>query len=129
LTSFTFLYALVSYKVFRKTRRLELTSKAKMTVSCAILTFRKGSKMKQPVLKSEAVLSGKGQVTLPQEVRQRLGLKQGDRIEFVLEGELTVLRPARKDANPFEAYAGALGNFETKEDINQWVATLRDEQD
>jgi antitoxin PrlF len=100
-----------------------------MTVSCAILTFRKGSKMKQPVLKSEAVLSGKGQVTLPQEVRQRLGLKQGDRIEFVLEGELTMLRPARKDINPFEAYAGVLGNFETKEDINQWVATLRDEQD
>jgi antitoxin PrlF len=85
--------------------------------------------MKQTLTKSEAVLSSKGQVTLPQEVRRRLGLKQGDRVEFALEGELTVLRPARKDTNPFEAYAGALEGFETKEDINQWVATLRDEED
>jgi len=33
-----------------------------------------------------SVISSKGQVTVPQEIRIRLGLKEGDRIEFVVEG-------------------------------------------
>jgi antitoxin PrlF len=83
--------------------------------------------MRQQPIKSEAVLSSKGQITLPQEVRQRLGLKQGDRVEFVLEEGVTVLRPARKVTNPFEAYAGALRSFKDKAEINSWVANLRDD--
>lgn len=32
-------------------------------------------------------ISSKGQITVPVEVRRRLGVKQGDRVEFVVEGQ------------------------------------------
>jgi antitoxin PrlF len=53
-----------------------------------------------------ATLTTKGQLTLPAEVRKRLNLKSGDRIDFVFEpgGEL-VLRTGRK---PFERLRGML---------------------
>ena len=75
-----------------------------------------------------STISSKGQVTIPQEVRLRLGLQEGDRVEFVVEGERTLIRPARQVHNPFERYAGALGTFPGgAEEINAWVAELRDE--
>ena len=73
-------------------------------------------------------ISSKGQVTIPQEVRLRLGLQEGDRVEFVVEGERTLIRPARQIHNPFERYIGALGTFPGGvAEINSWVAELRDE--
>ncbi len=77
-------------------------------------------------MKNTATLTSKGQVTIPQEVRQRLGLKQGDQIAFEVEDGRTVLKPYRGEDNPFAAYAGALGSFETKEDISAWLSDLRD---
>jgi antitoxin PrlF len=74
-----------------------------------------------------ATMTSKGQVTIPQEVRQRLGLRQGDRIEFVIEGGRTILRPARASDNPFEAYAGILAGFEDTNEVNAWIRELRDE--
>lgn len=74
-----------------------------------------------------STLSSKGQVTIPQEIRMRLGLKEGDRVEFASQGDLTVIRPARTMANPFKAYAGALGTFAGGADeINAWVHDLRE---
>lgn len=78
-------------------------------------------------MSSSSTLSSKGQVTIPQEIRLRLGLKEGDRVEFVNEGGHTVIRPARTVANPFQAYAGALGTFgEGADEINAWVHELRE---
>ena len=64
---------------------------------------------------------------MPQEVRIRLGLKQGDRVEFVVEGGNTVIRPVRAAQNPFEAYAGALeGAFPNGvREVNAWVDEMR----
>ena len=76
-----------------------------------------------------SVLSTKGQITVPQEVRVRLGLKEGDRVEFVTEGEKTIIRPARTSKNPFDAYVGALGGFKNKEEINAWLRDLRGHED
>jgi AbrB family looped-hinge helix DNA binding protein len=39
-------------------------------------------------------MTTKGQVTIPKAVRQQLGLRQGMRVAFVLEGDHAVLRPA-----------------------------------
>lgn len=39
-------------------------------------------------------LTTKGQVTIPKAVRQQLGLRQGMRVAFVVEGDHAVLRPA-----------------------------------
>ena len=74
-----------------------------------------------------SVISSKGQVTVPQEIRIRLGLKEGDRVEFVVEGGNTIIRPVRSAENPFEAYAGALeGAFpDGVREINAWVDEMR----
>ena len=74
-----------------------------------------------------STLSSKGQITLPLEVRHRLGLKQGDRVEFVFEEGRTIVRPAKLEPNPFERYLGALPAFSTREEINAWVRDLRDD--
>jgi AbrB family looped-hinge helix DNA binding protein len=39
-------------------------------------------------------MTSKGQVTIPKSVRQQLGLRQGMRVAFVVEGDHAVLRPA-----------------------------------
>lgn len=39
-------------------------------------------------------MTSKGRVTIPKTIRQRLGLKQGTRVAFVVEGDHAVLRPA-----------------------------------
>ncbi len=73
-----------------------------------------------------STISSKGQVTVPIEVRHRLGLKEGDRVEFVFEDGRTVLRPGRPKANPFNAYLGVLPAFASREEINTWIGDLRD---
>lgn len=70
-------------------------------------------------------VSSKGQVTIPQEIRRRLGLRAGDRVEFVVEGGDTILRPARARANPFDEYIGILPAFKSIDEINAWVRELR----
>jgi AbrB family looped-hinge helix DNA binding protein len=75
---------------------------------------------------ASSTISSKGQITVPVEIRTRLGLRPGDRVEFVVEGERTVLRPARAEGNPFERYVGALPAFKNKKQINDWVTALRD---
>jgi AbrB family looped-hinge helix DNA binding protein len=76
-----------------------------------------------------SVVSSKGQVTVPQEIRTRLGLREGDRLEFIIEGDRTIIRPARNLTNPFEAYIGALDTFPGgAAEINAWIAELRQEE-
>jgi antitoxin PrlF len=74
-----------------------------------------------------SAISSKGQVTVPQEIRIRLGLKEGDRVEFVVENGNTIIRPARAAENPFEAYDGVLaGAFRGGvREINRWVDEMR----
>jgi AbrB family looped-hinge helix DNA binding protein len=55
-----------------------------------------------------ATITSKGQVTIPIEVRKRLGLSEGDRIEFLAADGETVIRPARRHDNPFAKYRGVL---------------------
>ena len=76
-----------------------------------------------------STISSKGQITVPAEIRRRLGLKEGDRVEFVDDEGQTILRPARSSENPFEKYIGRLPAFESIREINQWVAEIRDESE
>jgi AbrB family looped-hinge helix DNA binding protein len=70
-------------------------------------------------------ISSKGQVTVPIEVRRRLGLKEGDRLEFVFEDGRTFLRPGRSEVNPFLAYVGILPVFSSREELLAWHRDLR----
>jgi antitoxin PrlF len=75
-----------------------------------------------------STISSKGQITVPLEIRRRLGLKEGDRVEFVVENDRTIMRPVQPPENPFEKYAGALPAFRSKDEVNTWVRNLRDEE-
>jgi antitoxin PrlF len=44
---------------------------------------------------ARAKLTSKGQITIPKQVRERLNLRTGDRVEFTVEGDRVLLRPAR----------------------------------
>lgn len=74
-----------------------------------------------------STISSKGQITVPAEVRKRLGLKPGDRVEFDLEDNRTTLRRARGPKNPFLKYVGALPAFSSVREINAWQRSLRAE--
>lgn len=52
-----------------------------------------------------SVITRKGQLTVPRAVREALGLKQGDRVMFVVEGDTARLRPT---ASVVARTAGAL---------------------
>lgn len=43
----------------------------------------------------ESTMTQKGQVTIPQAIRKRLGLRPRDRVEFAVVGDNVVIRPAR----------------------------------
>jgi antitoxin PrlF len=75
-----------------------------------------------------STISSKGQITVPLEIRNRLGLKKGDRVEFVVDNGRTTIRPARVPENPFVKYVGALSAFSSVHEANAWVRMLRDEE-
>ena len=72
-----------------------------------------------------STIRSKGRLTLPIEVRQRLGLKGGDKLEFAFEDGETVVRHVRAEDNPFTAYLGALPAFSSREEIIQFNRNLR----
>lgn len=49
-------------------------------------------------------VTSKGQVTIPKALRQRLGIRQGSRIEFSLEGDHVVMRV--RSSPPTEPVSG-----------------------
>ena len=77
-----------------------------------------------------STVSSKGQLTVPQEIRKRLGIEPGDRVEFVPEEGRTVIRPARSEANPFEKYIGIADPFPGGEEgIKAWIDDMRSDKD
>jgi AbrB family looped-hinge helix DNA binding protein len=71
-------------------------------------------------MQAEAVISSKGQVTLPAAMRAKLGLKSGSRIHFELRGQELVIKPEL----PMSAYRGILkgydlGNIEPEKEADR----------
>lgn len=60
--------------------------------------------MQADLVVSEAVVSSKGQVTLPAAMRARLGIGPGSHIRFELRGKELVIKPEL----PISAYYGIL---------------------
>lgn len=72
-------------------------------------------------------LTVKGQVTIPKRVRDRLGLKPGDEVEFDLgPDDLVVVRKARGRAKP-SRFAKLLGRADAGLTTDQIMALTRGE--
>ena len=81
-------------------------------------------------MNNSSTISSKGQITVPQEIRKRLGLQAGDRVEFVVEGDRTVIRPIRAEVNPFERFIGIADAFPGGEEgIKAWIDDMRSDKD
>jgi AbrB family looped-hinge helix DNA binding protein len=71
----------------------------------------------------EATLTGKGQVTIPLEVRERLRLRSGHKLRFAIEGEgRVVMTPARTRLSDL---AGILGKPPRSVTLEQMDAAIR----
>jgi antitoxin PrlF len=71
-------------------------------------------------------MTSKGQVTVPIQIRRKLGLRYGDTVEFLeLVGE-AVIRSAAHHKSPFDKYIGILKG-KHKVSANEWMAELRDD--
>ena len=71
-----------------------------------------------------ATLTSKGQVTIPAEVRQRMGLDTGDRIEFVeLESGGYAIQPAIDDVRSLKGLLRKPSSPVTIEDMNTAIRT------
>ena len=78
----------------------------------------------------EATVTTKGQITIPQPVRERLGLKPGDHVQFLFEHDRTLMRPARRGHDsPFQRLIGAwrYPAIQSIDDVNSWLRDLRDD--
>ena len=73
-------------------------------------------------------LTSRGRVTVPKPVRERLGLKHGRRLEFVVESGRILVCRAPRGTNPFPKFADRLGTFRGgKKGIIAWLRELREE--
>lgn len=78
-------------------------------------------------MKQIATLNAKGQITIPKDVRNHLGLKQGDQVSFEIKNSQIVLRLHSSERNPFEVFRGVLAGFTTECDVNGWLSDLRND--
>lgn len=73
-------------------------------------------------------ITSKGQVTVPSEIRRKLGLQKGDKVEFRERGAETIITRATESEKPFEKYAGILAKkIRRPFDSKKWLADLRNE--
>ena len=71
-----------------------------------------------------ATLTSKGQLTLPKKIRESLGLKPGDQVDFVLDAAGDVrLRPGAYDARELRGFLRRAGRrVVSLEDMEQAIA-------
>ena len=79
-------------------------------------------------MKKLAKVTSKGQVTVPREIRRRLGVRAGDRLLFEEDGEGVRLTAVPKES-PFEKYRGigTPGIGKGRKGIQKWLRELRGE--
>lgn len=86
--------------------------------------------MENMIVDNAKVMS-KGQITLPKEIRSKLGLSTGDRVTLICEGDQVIMMNAavyamRMLQKGMEGQAENAG-LNTEEDVNALVAEVRGE--
>jgi len=94
------------------------------------ILLRGGDDMENMIVDNAKVMS-KGQITLPKEIRNKLGLSTGDRVTLICEGDQVVMMNAAVYAmkmlqKGMEGQAYTVG-LDTEESIDELVAEVRGE--
>jgi AbrB family looped-hinge helix DNA binding protein len=74
---------------------------------------------------TRSTISSKGQITIPLKIRQLLGVKHGDKVEFVVENGSPVLRAVPPEDDPFLKYVGCLPPLENGQGTVAWWREMR----
>lgn len=85
---------------------------------------------RKALLKRQAKLTSKGQITIPRDIRRRLGVRAGDKLEFADNGNGIQVRAVRT-GSVFAKYAG-IGNpgiGSGRKAINKWLRQMRGHED
>ena len=87
---------------------------------------------KSTVLINDARVMSKGQVTIPKNIREALGVTTGDRVTFICEnGSVRVINSAvyamQKFQEQMKGQAEKAG-FASEEDVADWITNTRREE-
>ena len=87
---------------------------------------------KSTILISDAKVMSKGQVTIPKNIREALGVATGDRVTFIFEnGSVRVINSAvyamQKFQEQMKGEAEKAG-FTSEEDVANWITDTRREE-
>ena len=87
---------------------------------------------KSTVLINDARVMSKGQVTIPKNIREALGVTTGDRVTFIFEnGSVRVINSAvyamQKFQEQMKGQAEKAG-FASEEDVADWITNTRSEE-
>ena len=87
---------------------------------------------KSTVLINDARVMSKGQVTIPKNIREALGVTTGDRVTFIFEnGSVRVINSAvyamQKFQEQMKGQAEKAG-FTSEEDLADWITNTRREE-
>lgn len=79
-------------------------------------------------MQKQAKITGKGQITVPIQVRRILGVRQGDRLLFESDSEGVHIRPLRSQ-RALEKYRGigTPGVGSGRKAISRWLREMRGE--
>ena len=85
--------------------------------------------MTETVLVNDAKVMSKGQVTIPKNIREALGVETGDRVTFIQEnGQIIVMNSAiyamKKFQKQMEGQAAKAG-LNSEEDVAEWITESR----
>ena len=87
--------------------------------------------MSETTFVNDARVMSKGQVTIPKNVREALGIETGDRVTFVVEGNTvrvvnSVVYAMQRFQKKMKGQAEK-GGFMTEEDVAEWIRDSRRE--
>lgn len=85
--------------------------------------------MSENILVGDAKVMSKGQVTIPKNIREALGVSTGDRVTFIVEdGQIIVMNSAiyamKKFQRQMKGAANSMG-LQSEEDVADWITESR----
>ena len=85
--------------------------------------------MADTLLVNDAKVMSKGQVTIPKNIREALGVETGDRVTFIQEGgRIVIMNSAIYAMKKFQSQMKGVAEqagFQSENDIDEWITESR----